>query len=1032
VEIAWDPATGHQVLDIAGGSPPDTVHRLEFSPGLTPWFPIAASASLPWQFVDAEAPFRSRGSYRIRRAPVATITPHASWKTGITLPGDPYRSDPVLAGFDQEEIRWIKFSILLDNVPAVYFQDSSRYAFHYNFANERLDPFLGIGFEAYNDLTLHPPGQEVVLGAVLFAPDRREFALEFVGQDAYPPEMLRFLFDLVDAAVTRPGDWTGFYFPTFEQAPGATANEAYFNRHGIPLGSIARWQNADACYAPGWALGRLVFVPADEIEAAYLSGDLLPDDILMTDGVPAEVPFVAGIISTVPGTPNSHVAILAGTYGVPFVYLSTQEAVDDALALAGSDVVLRAAEVFSGQCEIDVFPALGVSGTYRDEILDLKVPPPLDLTPKAASASYTMDVDTASLADIRFIGGKAANFSLLRQTIPTYAPAAMAFAFDLWDDYLAQPLPGGGTLGAEIASRLAPYTWPPNIAQIDAELNAIRDLIKDTADFSPAQQGAILAALQAAGFDPMRKIRFRSSTNVEDAGTFVGAGLYDSFSGCLQDDLDADDAGPSHCDPSKENERGVFRAMRKVYASFYNLNAYLERLRRGVDESQVGMALLVHHSFPDEFEAANGVISGSYRDYGSGRSFDGEVVTQLGAVSVTNPEGNSIPEVVTANCYRSVSYNNCSVQHQQRSSLLQLGVFSVMDWEADYLEFAERATDVAEAYSAATGLDDYTVEYEFKKLTDDSLVIKQVRQVPEAAASGATSAALVNRPVTFEVFQGEAADLFSNHNLKTLLAVETASRWLDAPGLATSFLTRSDWSYHNTGTLAQKTGPVSAWNNAAFEVRDIFGSDFAVDSWTEPSFGGGSADLELHMQLPAASTLATQPVRVAGDFRTELHAVFSVPQLTTDFSGAFTTTTTQFALLVPRVTDQPLPDGSLLQARNHTAKSGAAIAINFHWPPAPTGPVAGYTAPLQKWETTTITGLTTDPIVLQGYFSQTYRPGHHNFSEEFLFEPRLEEGISPAILSELQALDIKQIYIEFGFAEPEFMAVGFDDVVRSL
>ncbi|NIP95546.1 MAG: hypothetical protein GWO24_19720, partial [Akkermansiaceae bacterium] len=66
------------------------------------------------------------------------------------------------------------------------------------------------------------------------------------------------------------------------------------------------------------------------------------------------------------------------------------------------------------------------------------------------------------------------------------------------------------------------------------------------------------------------------------------------------DDTDGDEIGPSHCDPSKDNERGVFRAMRKVYASFYNLNAFIERLRHGVDESQVGMAILVHYSFPDE------------------------------------------------------------------------------------------------------------------------------------------------------------------------------------------------------------------------------------------------------------------------------------------------------------------------------------------------------------------------------------------------------------------------------------------------
>jgi hypothetical protein len=35
----------------------------------------------------------------------------------------------------------------------------------------------------------------------------------------------------------------------------------------------------------------------------------------------------------------------------------------------------------------------------------------------------------------------------------------------------------------------------------------------------------------------------------------------------------------------------VFRALRKVYASFYNDNAVLDRLRLGVNEDQVGMAL---------------------------------------------------------------------------------------------------------------------------------------------------------------------------------------------------------------------------------------------------------------------------------------------------------------------------------------------------------------------------------------------------------------------------------------------------------
>ena len=82
------------------------------------------------------------------------------------------------------------------------------------------------------------------------------------------------------------------------------------------------------------------------------------------------------------------------------------------------------------------------------------------------------------------------------------------------------------------------------------------------------------------------------------------------WSGCVLYDTDNNDTGPSHCDPDEPEERGVFRAMRKVYASFYNLNAYLERLRHGVNESEVGMALLVHHSYPDDITSFTPPING--------------------------------------------------------------------------------------------------------------------------------------------------------------------------------------------------------------------------------------------------------------------------------------------------------------------------------------------------------------------------------------------------------------------------------------
>jgi hypothetical protein len=58
---------------------------------------------------------------------------------------------------------------------------------------------------------------------------------------------------------------------------------------------------------------------------------------------------------------------------------------------------------------------------------------------------------------------------------------------------------------------------------------------------------------------------------------------------------------------------------------------------------------------------------------------------------------------------------------------------------------------------------------------------------------------------------------------------------------------------------------------------------------------------------------------------------------------------------------------------------------------------------------TILEGFTSEPIVLRGDHSQTYRPGHHNFWEEFLFDPWMEPGIDPATLEELKAANIRGV-----------------------
>ena len=155
-------------------------------------------------------------------------------------------------------------------------------------------------------------------------------------------------------------------------------------------------------------------------------------------------------------------------------------------------------------------------------------------------------------------------------------------------------------------------------------------------------------------------------------------------------------------------------------------------------------------------------------------------------------------------------------------------------------------------------------------------------------------------------------------------------------------------------------------------------------------------------------------------------ANYPTEQLDFDYNGEIRMSTQDAVELSEGSPDAPLPAGAIHVLRS-IDKRDVDIDIQFYWPPAPGGATAGYTAPLQKWDQTTITGLTTDPIDLRGYYSQTYRPEHHNFSEHFLFEPALEPGVPVAALTELQNENIRYLYVYTGGGPSDkVIAIGFD------
>ena len=1005
------PNQGNEWVQLNSTVHPDTVLRLDASIDLQSWNTIGTLHDALFRYPDAGMPSHGHRFYRLQASARKSTD---DWKNQILFLDEPFRSSDRL-----EAIRFVKFSILLNDSTRVYYQHTTNYPFHFEFATQRLPPFLGWDRPSFDAVSLHRQNQQVVLGAVLYSPRYTfvEYGVQFVGLDPYTPDEIARWFALVKATVYAETGAGAIYMPTFEQSGVARTNAAEFTARGITVGSVERWVAGNHVYAAGWALGRLKYFPAVEIQAAFTDGRLRSEDILLTDGVPAETPLVAGIISLTPSTPNSHTAILAKSFGIPFVHLP--DAMDQARVQewTGRKVILRAmATLYESAVKvIDVEGSLSLS--LEAELLALKRPPPIEYASKEAFGAISASTDTLTPSDIRYFGGKGANYGLLRRSVPTNSPPALALSFDLWDAFLQQTLPGGQTLRAEIGSRLAPFTnYPPNIASLKTALAGIRSLITEQSSFTLAQQQAVTNVLRV--FNPLRKIRFRSSTNVEDSEHFTGAGLYDSYSGCLLDDLDGDTAGPSRCDATENNERGVFRAIQRVYASFYNDNAFLERLRHGVDESKVGMGVLVHHSFPDEEELANGVATIDFRHGTQFSSLSGEMVTQLGAESVTNPDGSAVPEAATV--FR--SGNITGVDLRQRSSRVPLGGF-VMDWDGDYRAFVGLFKSVADAFHGVyPSKGRFYLDFEYKKDVNLGLVVKQVREIPNPATTNRTTTVLVDEPAQWWVAQRESGDVFGNHRLKSLWALHAANMRLTPLNLATGIYTHGTFEYVDNGVLRNLSGPLSLWPNASNAPSG------ALNYWTT---GNGQARRHWTLQTTMVTNVtgATAPVFTQNDLDVVLRVNYATPVPTVDPNwGTFTNTSSEFAVLeMCRV----LRPGDILVERRITKPGVVDIQTKFYWPNEPPT-AAGYTAPLVRFVETRITGLTSQPIVLTNYYSQTYRPGHHNFSEDFIFEPGLEPGLPAAIRQELNGKNIQLIHAEWGFLEPIVNALGTDQRLRRL
>lgn len=480
--------------------------------------------------------------------------------------------------------RSVKTVLDLEFEETLYFQNSNRYQIHWDFVSDHLSVAGGFspvpGLSAFNAEAYSSSQRRFLLGAVTHYEGPDVWAYEIAPYDRASAEMIAQTFDAI-VANSYIGERLIFH-PTSESVAEAAAD---LPEHIAVITTDELYEGIDyQPLNPAESLGRLRFLTADELDTEPLSFR----DIVVLDRVPNDISVTLGIITAEFQTPLAHINVLSQNRGTPNMALRGAYEDAELRALEGKWVRLTVGEFDYGIEEVTMAEAdawwednrpatVQVPGADRS-VTDLRdILGTIELADDASGEETLAAIKEGT----RAFGGKAANFSALARVEGVRVPQAFAVPIHYYFQFMEE---NGFDLRVDELLTDPDFQDDPLVRE--AALEQLRDdmmVAPVNADFEQALLDKI-AADHPVGL----RMRFRSSTNAEDLDGFTGAGLYTSKSG----------------DPN-DPAFPVFDAVREVWASVWFFRAFEERSYRSIDHRAVGMALLVHRSFPEE--EANGV-----------------------------------------------------------------------------------------------------------------------------------------------------------------------------------------------------------------------------------------------------------------------------------------------------------------------------------------------------------------------------------------------------------------------------------------
>jgi len=434
----------------------------------------------------------------------------------------------------------------------IYYVNTKRFAFHKDFVNGTyLSLERGRVFFENNYLK---PNRRFIMGTIAYQTPVKRWTFEFWEGDLVPADQIKLAYDILNKSF-----FTAVAFkPNSMRQDEASASIAGLQR--VSQSDISQEQEYQALnIARG--LGRIHVIAKldDHVEIGS-------NEIIVLNEVPIQLPPVAGIITSLPSTPLSHINLLARGLGIPNAYIKNAQELFKQYDGWWVNFETRRESYSIKRADNDELRAYQKRMAERLDIMkpryDLSEKRLLDLAQqrKAMSIAY---------------GGKSANLGEVANAhLPGIdVPGGFTIPFYYYDAFLKE-----NHFDDALYALLNDQKFVHDPAYRRQRLTEMRERL---------QQGKLNAQLRELVLQRVEKsfagqgLFVRSSSNSEDLPNFSGAGLYSTV-------------------PNARGAEQIIEGIKKVWASLWNFEAYEARERAGVDHMKIFMAVLIQKGVNSE------------------------------------------------------------------------------------------------------------------------------------------------------------------------------------------------------------------------------------------------------------------------------------------------------------------------------------------------------------------------------------------------------------------------------------------------